>query len=410
MAADAIDVLRERGFVQQISDEAALRRALTAGAVTAYCGYDPTAASLHVGHLLTVMVLSHLQRAGHRPIAVVGGGTGMIGDPTGRTEMRQLLGEDAIAFNVSGLRAQLEHFLDFGEGRAIMANNADWLLRWGYIEFLREIGRYFSVNQLLQHSTYRDRIAGEGLSFIELNYALLQAYDYLHLYREYGCTLQIGGADQWFNILEGTDLIRRVEGAEAFALVSPLITTASGAKMGKSAGNSVWLDPALTSPYAYYQYWINTEDADVERFLALFTYLPMDEVRRLGGVQGAELRAAKEILAFEQTKLVHGEVAAEEARAASRALFGGDGDAAGAPSSEVDEARLAAGVPLVDLLVETGLARSKREARDLVKGNGISMNGARVEDPNSVVSPNDLRDGSILLRRGQKSFHRLFFR
>ena len=408
--SNALDVLRERGFVEQVSNEDGLRRALDSGAVSAYCGYDPTAPSLHVGHLLTVMVLSHLQRSGNRPIVVVGGGTGMIGDPTGRTEMRSILSTETIETHVQALKQQFSRFFEFGDGRAQLVNNADWLLSWRYIDFLREIGRYFSVNQLLQHSTYRERVAGAGLSFIELNYALLQAYDFLHLFREYGCILQVGGADQWFNVLEGADLIRRVESAEAYALVSPLITTASGAKMGKTAGNSVWLDPGLTPPYDYYQYWINTEDADTARFLALFTFLPMDEVRRLGTLEGAELRLAKEVLAFEATRLVHGDAAAEESRATSRSLFGGEGAAVAAPTLTIERSRVANGIALVDLLAESGLARSKREARDLIRQGGINMNGIRIENLDYVVAADEAGEDGILLRRGSKRFLRVIFR
>ncbi len=404
---DVIDTLRERGFIAQVSDEEQLRAALARGPVTVYAGYDPTAPSLTAGHLVSVMMLAHFQRAGHRPIVVVGGGTGMIGDPSGKTEMRQLLTEEQIQTNIAGLRHQFGRYLDFSEGRALTVNNADWLLPLGYVAFLRDVGRHFTVNQLLQHSTYRERVAGEGLSFIEFNYALLQAYDFLHLYREYGCILQIGGQDQWFNILSGTELIRRAEGGQAYAMVSPLLMTAAGEKMGKTAAGAVWLDPERTSPYDYYQFWINTADADVERFLALFTFLPMDEVRGLGTLEGAELRRAKEVLAFEATKLTHGEQAAQSAREASRALFYGDGAAESVPTTTIPAERLAAGVELLDLLVETGLAPSKRAARDLVRQGGISLNGGRVEDASLRVDASALRDGQLLLRAGKKRFHRV---
>ena len=408
--ADVLETLRERGFVSQISDEDGLRRTLAQGTVGIYAGYDPTAPSLHIGHLLSVMMLAHLQRGGQRPIVVVGGGTGMIGDPTGRTEMRQFLTPDTIASNMEGLKRQFGRYLDFSDGKALMVNNADWLMSLSYIQFLRDIGRYFSVNQLLQHSTYRERLAGEGLNFIELNYALLQAYDFLHLYREEGCLLQVGGEDQWFNILAGTELIRRVEGGEGYALVSPLITTASGAKMGKTAAGSVWLDPNLTSPYEYYQYWINTADADVERFLALFTFLPMERVHELGRLEGAELREAKEVLAFEATKLTHGEEEAMRAREASRALFGGGGAAEGTPTYEVERGRLTAGIELVDLLVESGLRSSKRQARDLIQGRGAYLNDEQVADVSRLVTDADLRDDALLLRSGKKDYRRVVAR
>ncbi len=409
---DVIDTLRERGFVAQISEEDRLRERLAKGPVTLYAGYDPTAPSLTAGHLVSVMMLAHFQRAGHRPIVVVGGGTGMVGDPTGKTEMRQLLSLEQIDANIAGLRQQFGRYLDFAGDRALIVNNADWLLRLGYVEFLRDIGRHFTVNQLLQHSTYRERVAGDGLSFIEFNYALLQAYDFLHLYRKYGCTLQVGGQDQWFNILSGAELIRRVAGGDAFALVSPLLMTAAGEKMGKTAAGAVWLDPARTSPYDYYQFWINTADADVSRFLALFTFMPMDDIRRLTARDGAELREAKEVLALEATTLTHGQREAEGAREASRALFDhegayGGGAAASAPTTTILGVRLAEGIELVDLLVETGLAGSKRAARDLVRQGGISVNGERIDDANARIDQGWPRDGSILLRAGKKRFHRV---
>lgn len=404
---DILDTLRERGFVAQVSDEAGLRAALARGPITLYCGYDPTAPSLTVGHLLSIMLLAHFQRAGHRPIVVVGGGTGMIGDPSGRTEMRQLLTPEQIRENMEGMRRQFGRYLDFSEGRALMLDNAEWLLPLGYIEFLREVGRHFTVNQLLQHGTYRERLAGEGLSFIEFNYALLQAYDFLYLFRTYGCILQVGGQDQWFNILTGTDLIRRVEGGEAYGLVVPLLLTASGEKMGKTAAGAVWLDPARTPPYDYYQFWINTADADVERFLALFTSLPMEEVRALGRLQGAELRRAKEVLAYEATKLTHGEAAAEAARAASRALFYGEGPAEAAPTLAISPERLAGGLELAELLVETGLAPSKRAARDLIRHGGAYINEERVSDPNLRVDTAWLKEGALLLRAGKKRYYRV---
>jgi tyrosyl-tRNA synthetase len=353
------------------------------------------------------MLLAHLQQAGHRPIIVVGGGTGMVGDPSGKTEMRQLLSVEQIQTNMEGLKRQFGRYIDFAAGRALMVNNGDWLLQLGYVEFLRDVGRHFTVNQLLQHSTYRERMAGDSLSFIEFNYALLQAYDFLHLYRAHGCILQVGGQDQWFNILSGAELIRRVEGGEAYAMVVPLVMTASGEKMGKTAAGAVWLDAARTSPYDYYQFWINTADADVERFLALFTFLPMDGVRALGRQEGADLRQAKEVLAFEATKLTHGESEAEKARETSRALFYGDGAAAAAPTTTIAPDRLAGGVELVDLLVETGLQSSKRAARDLIRQGGAYVNDARIDDPNTRVDATWLREGALLVRVGKKRYHRV---
>jgi tyrosyl-tRNA synthetase len=413
---NAIQTLRERGFIQQISDEAGLIE-LMAQPISLYWGVDPTASSLQVGNLLSVMLLTHLKRAGHRPIVLVGGGTGLVGDPSFRTTERPLMSLEEIQSNLEGQKAQLSRFMDQTEGDWLMVNNADWLTRLNYIEFLRDVGKHFTVNQLLQHETYRERVINplisgaegqhEGLSFIEFNYALLQAYDYLHLYREQGARLQVGGSDQWFNILAGVDLIRRCEGVQAFAIVTPLITTSSGQKMGKSAAGTVWLDPERTSPYEYYQFWINTEDPDVERFLALFTFLPMKEVRELGCLEGVEINRAKEVLAYEATRLVHGESAANEARETSRALFSGEGEAASAPTTELAAASLTAGLDLLELLVESGLAQSKRAARDLVKQGGAYVNGQRVDEVDRKLTSADASDGQILLRAGRKRYHRL---
>jgi tyrosyl-tRNA synthetase len=400
------DLLVERGFVYQSSNDQALRAAL-ARPMTLYCGYDPTASSLTVGHLVPIMMLAHLQRAGHRPIALVGGGTTMVGDPTGKTEARQMMSLEQIASNQEGIKAQLGRYLDFSEGRALMVNNADWLPNLRYIEFLREIGRHFSVNQMLQHETYRDRLQGSGLSFIEMNYVLLQAYDFLHLYREYGCTLQVGGSDQWFNILAGSELIRRADGGEAFALVAPLITTASGAKMGKTEAGAVWLSPERTSPYDFYQFWVNTEDPDVGRFLRFFTFFSEDEIKRLAALEGSELRGAKEILAYEVTRIVHGEAAATEAQQAARALFGGDGGSLEAvPTTAVPTERLQDGIDVVDLLVLGSLASSRGAARRLIEQGGAYLGDRRVDAPDSRVTRDQLGQDGLLVRAGKKRFHR----
>lgn len=400
------DLLVERGFVYQSSNDQALREVLKRP-ITYYCGYDATASSLTAGHLVPIMMLAHLQRAGHRPIALVGGGTTMVGDPTGKTEMRKMLSLEEIGRNQEAIKGQLAHFLDFSNDRALMLNNADWLLKLGYIEFLREIGRHFSVNQMLQHETYRDRLNGSGLSFIELNYVLCQAYDFLHLYREHGCVMQVGGSDQWFNILAGVELIRRADGGEAFALVAPLITTASGAKMGKTEGGAVWLDPERTSPYAFYQYWVNTEDPDVGRYLRWFTFLPDDEIKRLAALEGAELRVAKERLAFEVTRLVHGEQAAIEAQQSARALFGGGGgDLAAVPTTTVAADRVTNGIEVVELLVLGDLASSRGAARRLIQQGGVYLGEQRVEAADLRISGEQLSGDGLLLRAGKKRFHR----
>jgi len=391
--------------VEQVSDVEGLHSALESP-LTFYIGYDPSAASLHAGSLLTIMAVAHLQRNGHRPIVVVGGGTGMIGDPTGRTEMRQLMTVDSIAENVDAIRRQLSHYIDFGEGRAVVVNNAEWLMKLGYIEFLRDIGQHFSVNRMLAAEAYRQRFE-RGLSFIEFNYQLLQAYDYLHLYRTYGCRLQMGGNDQWGNILAGVDLIRRIEGAETYALTFPLLTTASGAKMGKSAAGAVWLQAELMAPYDFYQYWINVEDADVGRFLKLYTFLPLEQIAELSSVEGSALRESKEVLAYEVTRLAHGAEAADRAREASRALFGGQGERDAIPSTTILKSDLEQGVLAVDLFVNAGLTRSKSDARRLVQQGGAYVNDEPVQDIDALITDADLDRGEILLRAGKKRFHRI---
>jgi len=411
------DVLEERGLIGQVSDAAGLRAALADPAnnpVSVYVGFDPTATSLHIGHLMSIMTLAHFQRHGHRPIALIGGGTGMIGDPTDKASQRPILTLEQIGRNIAGMQPQFARYLDFAGGRfgqnppALLLNNADWLLTLDYIPFLRDIGKLFSVNQLLSHSTYRDRLENGSLNFIEINYVLLQAYDFLHQYRAFGCTLQFGGGDQWFNVLAGADLIRRVEGAQAFAAVTPLLTTADGRKMGKTTGGSTWLDPQLTSPYEFYQFFMNVEDEKVEQLLKIYTFLPLDAIARLATLEGADIRAAKETLAFEATRLSHGEAAANEARAASRALFAGGGALGeGVPTTTVPRAGFEAGIALVDLLVTAGLAKSKGEARRLIAQGGASVDGVTVTDAEAQLTAADLTDGVLLLRAGKKRYARI---
>jgi tyrosyl-tRNA synthetase len=381
-AIHVLDTLRARGFVAQVSDEPALRRALDAGQVTLYQGFDPTATSLHIGNLVGIMALAHFQRADHRPIAVVGGGTGMIGDPSGRSSERPLLTLEVIERNLKGIRQQFARYLDFDRG-ALLVNNADWLLKLHYIEFLRDVGKHFTVNQLMQHGTYWERFQEESFSFIELNYALVQAYDFLHLFRAEGCLLQIGGNDQWFNILAGRDLIRRAAGGEAFALTTPLVTTSSGEKFGKTAGNAVWLDPVQTSPYDYYQYWRNTEDADVGRYLRMFTFLELGEIEELERLEGAEINRAKEILAFESTRITHGEAAAAAAQETSRARFGGDGEDTGPSITVTEPSRL------LSLCVEAGLVKSMNEAKRKMQEGGIRLNN-EPQTADRLVDPREL--------------------
>jgi tyrosyl-tRNA synthetase len=410
MTTNVFDVLTERGFIEQVSDAEGVRAAVERP-ITCYVGFDPSASSFHVGNLVPIMALAHMQRHGHRPIAVIGGGTGMIGDPTDKDEMRKLLTVEQIDANLAALKKQMENLLDFSEGRALIVNNGNWLRPLHYLEFLRDIGRHFSINRMLAAEGYRRRYDSEGgLNFLEFNYMLLQAYDFLHLFREYGCVLQAGGNDQWGNILAGVDLIRRVEGSQAYAVTYPLLTTSSGAKMGKSAEGAVWLDPELVSPYEYYQFWINTEDADVERFLATFTFLPMDRVRELGRLTGADIRQAKEILAFEATRILHGETAASEAQDASRELFGGGAASDAVPTTQFDASQLEEGIPAPELFEHVGLCRSRSEARRLIEQGGAYINDEPVGSVDDLVTARHLADGAILLRVGKKRHHRVVVR
>ncbi|UCC65919.1 MAG: tyrosine--tRNA ligase [Deltaproteobacteria bacterium] len=404
---DVYDILKERGFVEGITDEEGLRRLLESREITCYIGFDPSAPSLHVGSLIPIMSLVHMQRGGHRPIALVGGGTALIGDPSGRKEMRQILSREEVEKNALGLKRQLSTYLHFGEGKALLLNNADWLTRLNYIEFLRDIGKHFSVNRMLSAESYRARLE-TGLNFVEFNYMLLQAYDFLHLYREYGCLLQMGGSDQWGNIVAGVDLIRRMEKGVAYGIVFPLITTASGEKMGKTAQGTIWLDPDRTSPYEYYQYWINTDDRDVERFLTLFTLLPMEEVRGYGRLKGADLRQSKEVLAFEATKITHGEEEASKAREAARMVFGGEeGTLEAVPTTFLEKERLERGIAAFELFAETGLCGSRGDARRVILQGGGYVNGRRLKEIDERITEEHLREGTIILRAGKKRYHRL---
>jgi tyrosyl-tRNA synthetase len=402
------DTLKRRGFVKQCTDEDAVRERFGAGPVTAYIGFDPTARSLHAGSLVPIMGLVHLELAGHKPIALVGGGTGLIGDPSGKTEQRQLLTREDLRSNFDAVRRQLGRFLDFDGGKAFAVDNAEWLEPLNYVAFLRDIGRHFSVNKMLSYEAYRLRME-KGLSFLEFNYQICQAYDFLVLHQRYGCALQMGGDDQWGNIVAGTDLIRRVAGAEAFGLTFPLLATASGEKMGKTARGAVWLDPELTTPYDYFQYWVNVDDRDVPRFLMMFTLLPDDEVARLSALGGAEIREAKAALAFEATRICHGDAAAAEARKGALAAFSG-GDAVDAmPTAELARARLASadGVRAADLFVEVGLCASKGEATKLFK-SGAGWAGSRtLTDHTSVITVEDFEEGQVVLRAGKKRRHRI---
>ncbi len=400
------EVFQERGFIEQVTDEERLRELLK-GSVTCYIGFDPTASSFHVGSLVPIMALAHMQRHGHRPIALVGGGTGLVGDPSGKDQMRQMLTREEINQNAEAQKKQFARFLDFSEDRALLLNNAEWLTKLNYIDFLRDIGVHFSVNRMLAAESVKLRLE-TGLSFIEFNYQLLQAYDFWHLYKYYECVIQMGGSDQWGNIVAGIDLVRRMDGGEAYGITFPLIMTADGRKMGKTEKGAVWLDAERTSPYDYYQFWINTDDRDVRRFLALFTFLPMEEVERLGALKGADLRVAKEVLAFEATKLIHGEEEAEKARQASRALFSGDADEGSIPTTVMEKERFAEGIPVFKLFEQSGLCGSGSEARRLIEQGGGYVNKMRLEKFDQVVKVDDFDEkGELLLRAGKKKFHRI---
>lgn len=406
--ANVYDELKARGFIAQVSDEEALRRLLDETRLTFYVGFDPSADSLHAGSLVPVMAMMHLQQAGHRPIGLVGAGTSMIGDPSGKTEMRQMMSQETIAVNAACLHAQLGYYLGFDDpDREVIAeNNAAWLLQLNYIEFLRDIGRHFSVNRMLAAEAYKQRLE-RGLNFIEFNYQVLQAYDYLELYRRYNCTLQCGGDDQWGNILAGVDLVRRVEGAMVHAMTYPLLTTASGAKMGKTAAGAVWIDADKLSPYDYYQYWINCDDRDVKKLLKIFTFLSLDEIERLGALEGAELRQAKRVLAYEATKLTHGPAEADAAEQAANAMFGSGGHLEAVPTTPVGQARLAAGLGVLEIFTEVGLTKSRGEARRMVQQGGIYVNEHRIDDVGALLTPESVTADGILLRAGKKKYHRL---
>lgn len=408
-----LETLEERGFVYQTTERNELLELLAGPPVTLYIGYDPTAESLHVGNLVTIMMLAHAQRAGHRPIALVGGGTSRVGDPSGRTELRTMMDDEQIARNLAGIRSQLARFMRFDDSPtgAIMVDNADWLLPLNYIAFLRDIGRYFAVNQMIKAKGYAERLEREqGLSFIEFNYQILQAYDYLVLHQKYGCLLQMGGADQWGNIVAGVDLVRRVAGGGAHAITVELIKTSTGEKMGKTAAGALWLSADRTPVQDFFHYWRNVDDRDIGRFLALFTFKPMDEVRALGSLEGkgvGEINAAKEELARSITALVHGEEAAATALEAERALFSEGADLSSAPATEVARDRLEAGLPLADLLVEAGLLPSKKEARRKIEQGGVSVNRAVVSDPRVTISTADLDGGHVLVSVGKKTHRRV---
>ena len=398
------DILVERGFIEQATDEAAIRELLGSKSVTFYIGFDATADSLTAGHFLTIMAMMHMQRAGHRPIALLGGGTTMVGDPSGKSDMRKIMTKETINHNAECFYNQLSRFINFDNDKAIIANNKDWLLDLNYVDFLREVGACFSVNKMLAAECYKQRME-RGLTFFEFNYMIMQSYDFLKLNEMYGCELEMGGNDQWSNIIGGVELIRRKLGKPAYGLTFKLLTTSDGIKMGKTMKGAVWLDPAKTSPYEFYQYWRNIEDVKVEECLGLLTFLPMEEVRRLGKLEGSDINIAKETLAYEITKIVHGEEEAKKAQDAARAFFGGNKDNADIPTTTLTDVP-DTGITLVDALVATKLAPSKSEARRLIDAGSVLVNDEKITD-NRFVIARDVVEAGTIIRKGKKTFHKI---
>lgn len=400
------DELKARGLIAQCTDEEKVRDLLNNEKIKFYIGFDPTADSLHVGHFVQVMVMSHMQRAGHTPIALFGGGTGMIGDPTGKTDMRKMLTKETIDHNVNCFKEQMSKLVDFSDGKAIMVNNGDWLLNLNYIDFLREVGVHFSVNRMLTFECYKQRLE-KGLSFLEFNYMLMQSYDFLCLNREYGCVMELGGDDQWSNIIGGVELCRRADQKEVYGLTFALLLTSEGKKMGKTEGGAIWLDPEKTSPYDFYQYWRNVDDADVIKCMKMLTFMTLDEIAVFEKMEGAELNKAKERLAYEVTKLIHGEDEANKAQSAAKALFGGGADNSNMPSTTLCDDDLTDGViGILDVMLKAGIIPSKAEGRRLVQQGGVSVDDEKVTDVSTVYNKEILKNG-IIIKKGKKVFHKV---
>ncbi len=400
------EVLEERGYIDQATYEDELKELLASESVPFYIGFDATADSLTLGHFLQIMVMMHMQKHGHKPIALLGGGTTMIGDPSGRSDMRTVMTKEMIDYNAGRFYQQLSKFIDFGEGKAMVVNNADWLLDLNFVDFMREVGVHFSVNRMLTFDAYKNRLE-QGLTFFEFGYMLMQSYDFLHLYREHDCKLQLGGSDQWSNMLGGYELVRKLEQDKVYSMTFKLLATSSGIKMGKTQAGTIWLDPEKTPPYELYQYMRNTDDRDVEKFLSLLTFLPMEEVRRLGALEGAEINKAKEVLAFEVTSLIHGEEEAKKSEQAAQSLFSGSADEGAIPFTEMDRSVFQEGIGILNLLTELGLTKSNGEARRLVQQGGISIDDVKVEDISRQVNLDDFQDGKILIRKGRKVYHQV---
>jgi len=406
MSTNVYDTLLERGYIAQATHENEIRELLGKEKVTFYIGFDPTADSLHVGHFLTIMTMAHMQRAGHRPIALTGGGTGMVGDPTDRTDMRKVMTKEDVAYNVSCFKKQLSKFLDFSDDKALMLDNADWLLKLNYVDFLRDYGMHFSVNRMLTADSYKSRLE-KGLSFLEFNYQIMQAYDFLVLNREHDCKIQFGGNDQWSNIIAGVDLIRRIESKPAFGLTFNLITNSQGVKMGKTASGAIWLDPNKTSPYEFYQYWRNVEDVGVGNLLRLLTFLTLEKIKELESLKDKEINRAKEALAFELTKIVHSEEDAKAAAEASKSLFAGGAMGGSVPETVLPSPAVENGIGIIEILEACALIPSRGEGRRLIVGGGVKVNDVKIESHEHVVTKDDFVDGEILIQKGKKTFHRV---
>ena len=399
------DELVARGLIAQVTDEAEIRELIDNGKATFYIGFDPTADSLHVGHFMALCLMKRLQMAGNKPIALIGGGTGHIGDPSGRTDMRSMMTKETIDHNCECFKKQMSRFIEFGEGKAQMVNNADWLLNLNYIELLRDVGACFSVNNMLRAECYKQRME-KGLSFLEFNYMIMQSYDFYHLYKEYGCNMQFGGDDQWSNMLGGTELIRKKLGKDAFAMTITLLLNSEGKKMGKTASGAVWLDPEKTSPYEFYQYWRNVGDKDVLKCIRMLTFLPLEEIDKMDTWEGSQLNTAKEILAFELTKLVHGEEEAQKAQDAARAIFAGAGSSENMPTTVLNSADFTDGnIGILDMMVKAGLIASKGEGRRLVQQGGVSINDQKITDAAYSLSKDDFNT-EIVLKKGKKVFNK----
>ena len=400
--------LKARGLIAQVTDEEEIRELVNAGKATFYIGFDPTADSLHVGHFMALCLMKRLQMAGNRPVVLVGGGTGYLGDPSGRTDMRSMMTPETIQHNCDCFKKQMERFIDFGEGKAIMVNNADWLLKLNYIDLLREVGACFSVNNMLRAECYKQRME-KGLSFLEFNYMIMQSYDFYYLFKEYGCNMQFGGDDQWSNMLGGTELIRRKLGKDAYAMTITLLMNSEGKKMGKTASGAVWLDPNKTSPYEFYQYWRNVGDDDVLKCIRMLTFLPLEEIDKMDHWEGAQLNTAKEILAYELTKLVHGEEEATKAQETARGLFSKGGDTANMPATALTPADLTDGaIGVMELMLRCGLVPSKGEARRLIQQGGVEVAGEKVKEISAAVTADQLAGDGIVLKKGKKVFHRAY--